>query len=347
MLQFFRNMFKSKIGVGITLAFVGLIGLAFAVGDVASSGSFGGIAGGDSVAAVGGEKIGAADFSQAATNALERQRQQDPTASMASFAAAGGLDQLLDQMIDRRALSSWATANGLRAGDNLVNSEIRRIPAFAGLDGQFSDTVYRQALAQQKLTDGTVRRELADGLLAQQVLVPSAFGAKMGPKMTLRYAALTKERRTGALGLVPSSAFAPKGDPTPAQLSTYYEANKAQFIRPERRILRYLTFGEAAVGNVTPTDAEIAARYKANAATQYAGKEERALTQLIVPTRQAAEAIAARGSGALDAAAKAAGLETAKIAAVDRKTLASQASQGVADAVFSRGQGLHRRTGPR
>ena len=61
--------------------------------------------------------------------------------------------------------------------------------------------------------------------------------------------------------MIPSAAFAPKGDPTAAQLTAYYNANKADFIRPERRVLRYAVFGDEALGNVEPTDAEIAARY--------------------------------------------------------------------------------------
>ena len=62
MLQFFRNIFKSKIGLGITILFVGVIGLAFAVGDVAGNRTFGGsISGGENVAVVGDEKISAND----------------------------------------------------------------------------------------------------------------------------------------------------------------------------------------------------------------------------------------------------------------------------------------------
>ena len=56
MFQFFRNFFKTKLGLAISLAFLGLIALAFASADVSSTGTFGGIAGGDRVAVVGDEK---------------------------------------------------------------------------------------------------------------------------------------------------------------------------------------------------------------------------------------------------------------------------------------------------
>ena len=56
---------------------------------------------------------------------------------------------MLNQLLDRRAISGWAEKYGFRAGDNLVNSEIRRIPAFAGPDGKFSEALYRQTIAQR------------------------------------------------------------------------------------------------------------------------------------------------------------------------------------------------------
>ncbi|MGX7952594.1 SurA N-terminal domain-containing protein [Tsuneonella sp. HG249] len=339
MLQGFRNVFKSRIGLGITIAFIGLIGLAFAVSDVANTGTFGGIAGGDNVAVVGDEKISAKDFADAANVAIDQIRQQNPTLSMQAFVQQGGLDNVLDQLLDRRAISWWAEEYGLLAGTNLVNSEIRRIPAFAGPDGQFSEAAYQQVLAQRQLTDAAVRRDLGDGLRAQQVLVPAAFGAKMPAKIAARYAALTRELREGAVALIPSDAFAPTAAPTAAQLTAFYDANRSEYIRPERRILRYAVFGPEAVGDVEPTAAEIAARYSRDRAAKYAGKELRSFTQLIVPTRQAAQAIAGRGAASLEAAAREAGLETSKVTNVDRTAYTGQSSKAVADAAFSAARG--------
>jgi peptidyl-prolyl cis-trans isomerase D len=339
MLTFFRNIFKSKYGVAFTLVFIGIIGIAFAVADVSTTGSLGGgLAGGEQVAVVGGEKISGTELSEAASNAIDQLRQNNPTISMAAFVEQGGLTEVLDQLLDRRAISGWARDHGFRAGDNLVNSEIRRIPAFAGADGKFSETLYKQTIAARRLTDAVVRQDLADGLLAQQVLVPASFGARMPNKIALRYAALTKERRQGGVAVIPSSAFAPKGDPTAAQITSYYNSHKADFIRPERRILRYAVFDDKSLGSIEPSEAEIAARY-ARDQSKYAAREQRSLTQLIVPTRQAALAIVQRGAGSLDAAAREAGLETSKVAAVDKQAYAAQSSQAVANAVFAAARG--------
>ena len=104
MFQFFRNFFKTKLGLAIALAFLGLIALAFASADVSSTGTFGGIAGGDRVAVVGDEKISTADLIQGANNGLDRVRQDQPTATMQAFLRSGGLDSALEALISRAAL---------------------------------------------------------------------------------------------------------------------------------------------------------------------------------------------------------------------------------------------------
>ena len=341
MLHFFRSFFQSKLGVGITLAFLGIIAFAFASADVSNSGAFGGIAGGNRVASVGDEKISTAALNQQATNALEQVRQDNPNETMQSFIAQGGLEQIVSGMIDRLAIAVFGEKYGLRAGDNLVNSEIIGIPAFQGATGQFDEKVYRQLISQRGLTDKTVRDDLRQGLLARQVLVPASFGATAPAELANRYAALFNERRQGGIGIVPSAIFAPKSDPTAQQLSAFYAANRDRYIRPERRRIRYALFGANAIkGQREPTANEIAARYKKDA-TKYAASETRTVTQLVVPTQAAAKAVHDRVAGGtpLAAAAREAGLATVSVGPLDKPAFAAQTSAAVADAVFAAAQG--------
>jgi peptidyl-prolyl cis-trans isomerase D len=341
MFQFFRNFFKTKLGLAISLAFLGLIALAFASADVSSTGTFGGIAGGDRVAIVGDEKISTSDLAVGASNGLDRLRQQDPTLSMPEFIASGQLDQVLEALIDRHAILGYADKYGLRAGENLLNSEIRMIPAFRGADGNFSEETYRQALALQRITDAQVRSDLGVGLLSQQMLIPASFGASVPDKLAYRYAQLFKERRQGSIALLPAATYAPTGDADPKMLRSYYERNREAFVRPERRSIRYATFDSAALGDrIEPTDAEIAARYKRDA-DEYAASETRDFTQLIVPTEAAAKSIRDRvaGGASFEQVAREAGLRASPVVDVNREGLASQASPAVAAAYFSAERG--------
>ena len=82
-------------------------------------------------------------------------------------------ERSVKQMIDRFAVGQYGKDYGLRAGENLVNSEILQIQAFQGLTGQFDQQAYLAALGQRGLTDATFRRDLAIDLIEQQLLRPA------------------------------------------------------------------------------------------------------------------------------------------------------------------------------
>ena len=339
MLTFFRSFFQSRVGIAITLGFLALIAIAFAASDITGS-KFGGVAGGDNAAKVGGQTIGTGALSQAVSNAFDGERQQNPTLTMQRFVGSGAITQVLDSLIDRNAIFDFGRKTGIVASDALVGSELAKIPAFLGPDGNFNDKQYRGVLAQQRLSDAQVREDIAQGLVAKQVLVPVAFGASMPADLARRYGELTLEKRKGTIAFIPSGAFAPKAAPSDAVLTQYFKANTASYIVPERRSIRYAVFADDAIkGARAPTEAEIQQAYIVNKAA-YAASETRTLTQVIVPTEAAAKALSAEvaGGAKLDAAARAKGLLPNQLA-VTREQLTAQASAAVAQTVFSAAKG--------
>lgn len=341
MITFFRNFFQSRLGIALTLGFLALIAFAFASGDLANIGAFGGVTGDDRVAAVGDQRISTSDLSNEASNRVSQMREQDPRVSIESFVAQGGLDDVLEQMLSRWAVAEFAEELGLRAGDRLIDSEIVQIPAFRGLDGKFSEEVYRAALNQRGLSEAMVRGDFAKGLLARQLITPAVLGASMPATLASRYARLLAEKRSGLLAALPAAAFAPQGQPDEAQLQAFYTANSASFILPERRVLRYALIDQTALGDLpAPTPAQIARAYERNRAA-YQPVERRVLTQLVLPTQAAAQAIVQEvAAGAtLEGAAQAKGLATSKVDGADRASLGTNASAAVADAAFAAAPG--------
>jgi len=341
MLQLFRNFFKSKIGVGFTLAFLVVVAIAFASADVSNVGTFGGIAGGDRVAVVGDERVDAAELQMAASNALEQVRQQNPTMTMEAFIAAGGLDDVLDQMVQRAALAEWGRDHGLRAGARLVDSELVQMDAFRGPDGSFDEAAFRAAITQRGLSEDAVREDLAMGLYARQLLTPVALSPVMPESVGRRYASLLRERREGTVALLPAALYAPQAAPTPEQLTAYYQSTSRRYIRPERRVIRHATFGPEAIGDLpAPTEAQVAQAYRRDRA-QYAARETRRFTQLVVPTEGAAQAIVAevRGGSTLAQAAERTGLRTSAVGPVTQAELGQTASAAVATAAFIAAEG--------
>jgi peptidyl-prolyl cis-trans isomerase D len=341
MLQFIRKLLSSKIGALLGVLFVVLLGLLFAAGDVGSMFSgHSGVSGG-MVARVGREEISEATLSKGATSALERAKQQTPSLTMKDFLASGGLGKVLDEMIDRSAITDFGRRHGIVASDRLVDSEIAQVPAFQGPDGNFSQALFEQAVHQRGLNEQMVREDLAQGLIVRQVLFPAAFGASAPRYLAQQFASLITEHRTGAIAVLPSQLFLPAKLPSDAELETWYKQHTAEFVRPERRTIRYASFGPEVLKTAPqPTDAEIAARYKADAA-KYAALETRTVTQVIVPTQAAANAVIAevKGGKSLAAAAREKGLATSTLDSVSKTALAGQTSQAVADAAFSAAKG--------
>ena len=341
MLQMFRSFFKSKVGIVVTLLFLGIIAIAFASSDVANNSTFGGVTGGDRVAVVGERRIDTAELSMIASSAVQRLRADNPTLTMEAFIDNGGLEDTLENLIQRSSLAELARESGLRAGTRLVDSEIRNTPQFRSFDGSFDADAFRSALRQQGLSEAAVRDDLAMGLLARPQITPLTLAPQMPRSIAVRYAGLLRERRVGSIASIPAGAFAPEGEPTDAQLQAYYTENRSNYIRPERRVIRYASFGEDAFGDIPePTDAQITERYRRDR-ENYAERQARSFTQIVVPTQAAAQAVVAevQGGQSLQAAARAKGLATAQVATATQAELASQTSPAVAEAGFAATRG--------
>jgi peptidyl-prolyl cis-trans isomerase D len=340
MIQGFRKLFQSPLGLALTLGFVALIALAFASADITGSG-FGGIAGSERVATVGDQKITTSQLRTTVGSAFEQARENNPTATMEDFLEAGAIDNLLDQMIERYALYDFGLSKGMRIGDSLIGSELTQMAAFQGPDGKFSQDLYNQAIQRRGLSDQMVREDIGQGLVSRMLLVPTTYGDKAPLNVARRYAGLLNETRHGGVALIPSPAFIDQEPVDDAVLKKYLADNRDTYMLPERRTIRLATFGAEVLGDAAkPTEAEIAERSKANA-SQYAAREEREFEQLIVPTEAAANALKGQiaSPSQLRAVAEKQGLETNTVTATSRQQLASTSTPQVAAAVYDAASG--------
>lgn len=341
MITLFRKFFQSKAGIAITLAFLALIAFAFASSDLASTATFGGVAGGDRVATVGDRRISTSDYSSALNRQLDQVRQQNPGVSMEQLIAEGAGDDVLKQMLQIWSIAEYGQQMGLRASKRLIDSEIRAIPGFRGVDGEFDGDSFRQRLQQMGLSEAQLREEIALNLMARQLVVPATQGARLPQSITRAYARLLGETRNGVIAAIPASAYLPKSAPSDSALKAYYEETRTRYTRPERRVLRYAVFGEEAIGDIAvPTAQQIARRYERDA-NAYAATQRRSFTRLVVPTRAAAQAVIDEVAGGvtLEASAQSKGLTTVAIAPATRTALSADSSNAVAEAAFAAAQG--------
>jgi peptidyl-prolyl cis-trans isomerase D len=334
-----RNLFSSTIGKFTALAFIVLIGILFALGDVTGNASFGGL-GGANVAKVGDREIGLGELRDRVRQSYNQARQQQPGLTMAAFVEGGGLDQVLGQLVDGLAFDQFATKIGFSVSKRQIDGRIADIPAFSGVSGKFDQKTFENFLRQNGMTEAQLRQELRQQLLLEQIGVPIGTIPRLSPGVARPYAALLLEQRQGQATFIPASAFAPAGDPGDAALKTFLKQNVSKFTVPERRVVQYALFDRSAVPVPAVSDAEIAKAYKDNAA-QFAASETRRFAQVIAPDQATANAIAAkvRGGASLAAAAQGAGLSASTTGELTQSAYAATTSDAIARTAFAAKQG--------
>lgn len=335
MLSFFRNLSKSKVGVGIIGVVLLLILVGFAMQDISSL--FSGTVGmnRNTLAKVGSQQITDKDVDSVMQRYLDNVRQQKPQATYADI--AGDFDALLESVIDSRALAAFAERNRFMLSKRLVDAQITQIPGTRGLDGKFSEAAYQALLANRRLTDAEVRQELANGLLQKLIIQPVIANPAVPVGMARPYADMFLEARQGEVALIPVETFRAGLSPTEADLRQFYAANRGRYMVPEQRVLKIARIGPEQVANVVPSEQEIAAYYKANQAT-FGAKDKRVLSHAVVPDQRSAQAIAARARGGTAFAAAAGGV-AASLGEQTRDQYASIAGAAAANAAFSARQG--------
>jgi len=339
MITAIRNLFSSAIGKFLALAFVVLVGVAFALSDVTGNSTFGGL-GGATVAEVGDTDIGVGELRDRVNLAYNQARQQQPGLTKAAFIESGGLDQVLDQLIEGAAFEQLAKKMGFGVSKRLIDGRIADLPIFAGVSGRFDQGAYQAFLRQNGISEAQLRGDVAQQVLLEQIAEPIGRMPRVSAAMAQPYAALLLEKRRGSATFVPASPFAPTTDPGDAVLRKYLSQNLSRYTVPERRVIQYALFDRSAVPVPAVTDAEVADVYKANAA-RYAASETRRFAQVIAPDEATANAIAAkvRSGASLAAAAQAAGLSAATTGDLTQSAYAATTSAAAAKAGFAAKQG--------
>lgn len=341
-MQSFRTLANSKAGKYLAAGILLLIMAAFAVTGMNGQGGLGALGtNSTSVATVDGQSISVNDLQSRTQQIFERAREQQPQLTMAQFLAEGGVKLVADQLIQQKALVAYGDKHGMQVSKKLVDAEIARVPSFADATGAFSESQFKAILAQQHLTEKQVREDLANQILRQHILLAAGAGGRPPESFVAPYAAMLIEARTGEVLAIPSKVFAPTQPASEAELKAFYTAHPRDFALPEQRKLRYILFSSNRFDAQTaPTDADIAAAYKARASF-YAPRETRDVSQLILPTEAQAKDIAAKAAGGKKLAdlAREAGLSPAPFKGQDQTQLAVQTSADIAKAAFAAKKG--------
>ena len=335
-----RNIGKSTVGAVVLALFVIAIMASFAIADMSSLMPGGGSLSSSTLAKAGSLEVTDRDMSDAMQRRLAQVREQNPEASYPQI--AGDFEPILQSLIDQRALEAFAERNGFVISKRLIDAEIANLPGVRDLAGNVSEQAYQAFLARQRMTDAQLRQLIAGSLLQRLLLTPAASNARVPIGIATPYASMLLEERRGEIALLPVSAFAAGLNPNDAQIKQYYAQNRERYMVPEQRVLRLARIGPEQVANVTASEQEIAAAYRANQ-DQYGAKDIRVISQAVVPDQNAARQIAqrARSGQSFADAARPAGLsaEDISVGPQTRAEFTRLAGDAVAAAAFGAGAG--------
>lgn len=256
---------------------------------------------------VGGAPVYATEVREQFNRQLEAIQRQTGQRPEPEQALRFGLHvRALEEVIQRTVLDYAIKEFGLTISDAEVRATIARNPAFQGTGGSFDPLLYRNRLQQARISEGQfvidMRREIAAGQLFGVVRADG-----LAPK-SLRdiIFKMESEKRTAETIYVPDAIVVDVPKPTPEQLNSYFEANKAKFQVPEFRAFSYVMMTVADVqGQVAVTADAVKQEYEARAA-EFGTPEKRDVDQAMTDTEDKAKAIiaAAKAGKALEEAAK-------------------------------------------
>ena len=341
MISFFRRLINSKAGIVVTFIALGVIALAFALSDVTGlRHSSAGLAD-STVASVGGDQVTATELRNRTQNELEGFRQQRPDLDIAQYIEGGGFDATLDRLINALALYRFGQSAGMVVSKKAIDGQIASIPALQGPDGKFSDALFRRVLSERRLTADQIRLDIARDTIGQQLTAPVVGASQVPAQLALPYASLLLEKRAGSVGIVPISVAGAGAQPTDTEIADFYQRNKGRYVVAERRTIRYaLVSADEVKARVVAGEAELRQAYQQQSA-RFAATEKRSLRQVVIGDKGAADALAAKvkAGTAIDVAARATGLEAAKIEGIEQTAYAGQTTPDIARAVFVAAKG--------
>jgi peptidyl-prolyl cis-trans isomerase D len=189
--------------------------------------------------------------------------------------------------------------------------------AFQGTAGTFDRDAYRFTLERNNLTEAQFEQGIREDI-ARSVLQGAIVGGFLDPKpLTDTLTAYAGERRGfSLLELAAADLPTPVADPTDADLQSFYDANIAQFTRPEAKRITYIALiPETLAPTMEVDEAALKALYDERI-DEFMIPEKRLVERLAFPTDADAAAAKARldaGEITFDALVAERGLKLADI----------------------------------
>ena len=290
MLRGIHKASSTWIGKALMALVMGTLVVAFAIwgiGDI-----FRGF-GRNAVAKIGGTEISIEQFRQYYTDRLQQLGRQMGRPVTPDQARALGLDrQILGQMVAETTLDEETRRLRLGLSDAEIARRVMDDPNFKAPNGQFDRARFEAIIRNAGYTETRFVDEQRRVLLRRQIAQSVSADLRAPSAMLQAINQFQNERRDiEYLVLGPAQA----GDvpqPSPEQLSAYFDERKILFRAPEYRKLTLVTLSPAELAKPNDvSDADAKAFFEQNKST-FGTPEKRELRQIVFPNE--ADAAAAR-----------------------------------------------------
>jgi len=197
--------------------------------------------------------------------------------------------QVLDSLIERKALLQEAQKYRILTPDSYIASVLGQIPAFQQ-DGAFSQQRYEAVLRQNGRTAVQFEDELRQSFMLEAISSSVSLAAFPSNTSLGQIARLVAQKREVSWTDLPASSVAAQIKLTPADVERYYTDNKADFTEAEEIRAEFVMLDMATVAaGITVSDKAIADYYAANAA-QFGQAEMRSASHILIAADQSADA---------------------------------------------------------
>lgn len=293
------------------------------------------------VAKIGNVEISPEQFSQTYNDRLQELSRQIGHPVSAQEAQAAGLPaQVLGQMVAEAGLDQLARRMRLGIPDDEIAQRVMHDPHFQTRDGKFDRALFQSFLqsigySEQRFFDEqrrTIPRRDLTQAVSGGIAVPAASLAAVNQYQN-------EQRSIEFVTLGPQQA-GEITQPTPEELSKYFDERKILFRAPEyRKVVTMTVTPQALAKTIEVSDADVQKYYEQNLKT-YSSPERRHVEQMVFPNLADAQAASERIKSGTTFAALAAE-RSLKPSDIDLGTVAKTdiIDPKVADAAFSLKEG--------
>jgi peptidyl-prolyl cis-trans isomerase D len=255
MFDLFRS--RDKMVRGFLMVLLGLVALSMVTYLIPQTGMNGTTSDTAVVAKIGGDKLTAQEVTQMVRRLT--QNSQIPAELLSIYAP-----QVIQQAINERVMVWKARKMGMTVStDDAENAIIDSLPPAVVKDGKVDGAMLNQLLQAQNTTLADLRTDMQRQMLLTRLQSLVAGGVVVtGQEVEKEYHKRNDKVKVQYVVLA-TADFQSEAEPTDAEIQSWYDSHKADFMVPDKRSLAVIVLDPAKVGaEIQITDAQLQKAYK-------------------------------------------------------------------------------------